>query len=96
MRQLLYFSSPLQVPGYSPCLHVCCCCARALQVLVELPYVILQSLLYGTITYLLVHFELYAAKFWWYILFTFLTLLFFTYYGEGAGSGLICMWLRSY
>ncbi|KAF6262509.1 ATP-binding cassette transporter [Scenedesmus sp. NREL 46B-D3] len=51
------------------------------QVLVELPYVVLQSLLYGTITYLLVHFELSAAKFWWYILFTFLTLLFFTYYG---------------
>uniref|UniRef100_A0A383WGZ5 ABC transporter domain-containing protein n=1 Tax=Tetradesmus obliquus TaxID=3088 RepID=A0A383WGZ5_TETOB len=51
------------------------------QVLVELPYVIVQALLYGTITYMLVHFELNAAKFWWYILFTFLTLLFFTYYG---------------
>lgn len=55
---------------------------RCLQVLVELPYVIVQALLYGTITYMLVHFELNAAKFWWYILFTFLTLLFFTYYGE--------------
>jgi hypothetical protein len=59
------------------------CLCQSLQVLVELPYVILQSLLYGTITYMLVHFELSAAKFWWYILFTFLTLLFFTYYGEG-------------
>lgn len=51
------------------------------QVLVELPYVIVQALLYGTITYMLIGFELTAAKFWWYILFTLLTLLFFTYYG---------------
>ncbi|KAF6261001.1 ATP-binding cassette transporter [Scenedesmus sp. NREL 46B-D3] len=51
------------------------------QVLVELPYVALQTLLYSGITYLLVGFELAAVKFFWYLLFTFLTLLFFTYYG---------------
>lgn len=51
------------------------------QVLVELPYVILQSLLYGAITYMLIGFEMTATKYWWYILFTLLTLLFFTYYG---------------
>jgi ABC-type multidrug transport system permease subunit len=55
-----------------------------LQVLVELPYVALQALLYSGITYLLVGFELAAAKFFWYLLFTFLTLMFFTYYGEWA------------
>lgn len=51
------------------------------QVLVELPYVAIQALLYGTVTYMLVQFEMVASKFWWYILFTFLTILFFTYYG---------------
>jgi hypothetical protein len=61
-------------------------CACVLQVLVELPYVALQTLLYSGITYLLVGFELAAAKFFWYLLFTFLTLLFFTYYGEAAHS----------
>jgi ABC-type multidrug transport system permease subunit len=55
-------------------------------VLVELPYVALQTLLYSGITYLLVGFELAAAKFFWYLLFTFLTLLFFTYYGESLES----------
>lgn len=52
------------------------------QVLVEVPYSVIQALLYGVITYALICFEWTAAKFWYYILFTVLVILFFTYYGE--------------
>lgn len=52
------------------------------QVLVEIPYIALQAILYGTITYALICFEWTAAKFFWYLLFTLLTILFFTYYGQ--------------
>jgi ABC-type multidrug transport system permease subunit len=75
------------LPTHPTDAHVLLCFSTRLQVLVELPYVIVQSLLYGTVTYFLVHFEINAVKFWWYILFTFLTLLFFTYYGEQCGGG---------
>lgn len=51
------------------------------QVLVEIPYGILQAILYGVITYALICFEWTAYKFWYYVLFTALTVLFFTYYG---------------
>jgi hypothetical protein len=54
------------------------------QVLVEVPYSVIQALLYGVITYALICFEWTAAKFWYYILFTVLVILFFTYYGEMA------------
>jgi hypothetical protein len=40
------------------------------QVLVEVPYSVVQALLYGVITYALICFEWTAAKFWYYILFT--------------------------
>jgi hypothetical protein len=41
-----------------------------------------QAIIYGTITYALICLEWTAYKFWYYILFTVLTILFFTYYGE--------------
>lgn len=41
-----------------------------------------QAVVYGTITYALICLEWTAYKFWYYILFTVLTILFFTYYGE--------------
>lgn len=76
-RRVLTWHEALVILAAAVCLSVA-------QVLVELPYVALQSLLYSGITYLLVGFELAAAKFFWYLLFTFLTLTFFTYYGEGT------------
>jgi energy-coupling factor transporter ATP-binding protein EcfA2 len=51
------------------------------QVLVEIPYVLVQTALYSIVTYFLIGFDYNAAKFFWYFLFTVLTLLFFTYYG---------------
>lgn len=54
------------------------------QGLVELPYILVQSILYGVVTYFLIRFEFSAAKFFWYLLFTYLTLTFFTFYGMMA------------
>ncbi|CAK9221411.1 unnamed protein product [Sphagnum troendelagicum] len=51
------------------------------QGLVELPYILIQSLLYGTITYLMIQYEMSTAKFLWYLLFMFLTFTYYTMYG---------------
>lgn len=65
------------------------CCARlASRCCCMLPCCLLpwsavgQAVVYGTITYALICLEWTAYKFWYYILFTVLTILFFTYYGE--------------
>ncbi|GAB4850127.1 transcription factor [Ancistrocladus abbreviatus] len=51
------------------------------QVLIEIPYVLVQSIIYGTIMYAMIGFEWNAGKFFWYLFFMFFTLLYFTYYG---------------
>uniref|UniRef100_A0ACD5VEC7 Uncharacterized protein n=1 Tax=Avena sativa TaxID=4498 RepID=A0ACD5VEC7_AVESA len=51
------------------------------QVVVELPYVLVQSLLYGVIVYAMIGFQWDVKKFCWYIYFMYFTLLYFTYYG---------------
>ncbi|CAI5462798.1 unnamed protein product [Closterium sp. Yama58-4] len=51
------------------------------QGLIEVPYVLVQTFLYCIITYALIQFEWTAAKFWWYFLFMFITLLCFVMYG---------------
>lgn len=47
----------------------------------ELPHILIQTLIYGVIVYAMVGFEWSLMKFFWYILFTYLTLLYFTLYG---------------
>ncbi|KAL4195313.1 hypothetical protein AMTRI_Chr05g72720 [Amborella trichopoda] len=54
------------------------------QVAIEIPYVLIQALLYGVIVYAMIAFEWTAAKFFWYLFFMFFTLLYFTYYGMMA------------
>nr|POE66839.1 pleiotropic drug resistance protein 1 [Quercus suber] len=51
------------------------------QVLIEFPYVFLQTVFYGVIVYVLIGFEWTAAKFFWYLFFTYFSLLYFTFYG---------------
>eukprot|EP00898_Chlorokybus_atmophyticus_P004211 jgi/Chlat1/4791/Chrsp31S04779 len=51
------------------------------QVLVEIPYLLTQTAVYALITYAMIEFPWTAAKFWWYFLFMYLTLSYFTYYG---------------
>ncbi|XP_028784726.1 ABC transporter G family member 31 [Neltuma alba] len=56
----------------------------AAQGLVEIPYILVQTILYGVITYFMVDFELTAGKFLLYLLFMFLTFTYFTFYGMMA------------
>ncbi|XP_050286353.1 pleiotropic drug resistance protein 1-like isoform X2 [Quercus robur] len=51
------------------------------QVLIEVPYVFVQTVFYGVIVYVLIGFEWTAAKFFWYLFFTYFSLLYFTFYG---------------
>ncbi|KAG8643795.1 hypothetical protein MANES_11G067100v8 [Manihot esculenta] len=51
------------------------------QVLIELPYVFIQSVVYGLIVYAMIGFEWTAAKFFWYLFFMYFTLLYYTFYG---------------
>ncbi|EEF35084.1 ATP-binding cassette transporter, putative [Ricinus communis] len=54
------------------------------QVLVEIPYIFAQAVVYGLLTYSMIGFEWTAAKFFWYIFFMYFTLMYFTYYGMMA------------
>jgi ABC-type multidrug transport system permease subunit len=51
------------------------------QVLIEVPYVIVQTLVYALITYSMINFEWTPLKFFWYSYFMFLMFISFTYYG---------------
>ncbi|CAI7790247.1 unnamed protein product [Closterium sp. NIES-53] len=48
---------------------------------IEVLYVLVQTGIYSLITYAMIQFEWTAGKFWWYTLFMFLTLFYFTCYG---------------
>lgn len=54
------------------------------QGLVEIPYIILQTILYGVITYYMINFERTVGKFFLYLVFMFLTFMYFTFYGMMA------------
>ncbi|XP_078168184.1 ABC transporter G family member 36-like isoform X1 [Carex rostrata] len=51
------------------------------QAIIELPYVFAQALAYCLIVYAMIGFDWTAAKFFWYLYFSYLTLLYFTFYG---------------
>ncbi|XP_055832839.1 ABC transporter G family member 31-like isoform X1 [Solanum dulcamara] len=54
------------------------------QGLVEIPYIFMQTLLFGIISYLMINFERTADKFFLYLVFMFLTFSYFTFYGMMA------------
>ncbi|KAH9292275.1 hypothetical protein KI387_042541, partial [Taxus chinensis] len=51
------------------------------QILIELPYVFVQSVMYGLIVYAMIDFNWVTAKFFWFFFFMFFTFLYHTYYG---------------
>ncbi|PON89425.1 ABC type transporter protein [Trema orientale] len=51
------------------------------QVVVEIPYVFFQTIVYCLIVYSMIGFEWTAVKFFWYLFFTFFAMLYFTFYG---------------
>ncbi|KAL1346855.1 hypothetical protein HN51_020384 [Arachis hypogaea] len=54
------------------------------QVAIEIPYILLQTLVYGVIVYAMIGFEWTVMKFFWYLFFMFFTFLYFTLYGMMA------------
>ncbi|XP_010414331.1 PREDICTED: ABC transporter G family member 31 [Camelina sativa] len=56
----------------------------AAQGLVEVPYILTQTILYGVITYFTIGFERTLSKFVLYLVFMFLTFTYFTFYGMMA------------
>ncbi|XP_061346220.1 pleiotropic drug resistance protein 1-like isoform X4 [Gastrolobium bilobum] len=54
------------------------------QVAIEIPYVLIQTLVYGVIVYAMIGFDWTPTKFFWYILFMFFSFLYFTLYGMMA------------
>ncbi|KAJ4732359.1 ABC transporter G family member 44 [Rhynchospora pubera] len=51
------------------------------QTVIELPYVLAQALAYGVAVYAMIGFEWTVAKFLWCLYFSYLTFLYFTFYG---------------
>ncbi|KAM4111355.1 hypothetical protein ACJW30_05G061000 [Castanea mollissima] len=51
------------------------------QVVIELPYILVQSVAYGVIVYAMIGFQWTATKFFWYLFLMYFTLLYFTFYG---------------
>ncbi|TVU33825.1 hypothetical protein EJB05_15634, partial [Eragrostis curvula] len=51
------------------------------QVAIELPYIFIQTLIYGVLVYTMIGFEWMATKFFWYLFFMYFTLLYFTLFG---------------
>ncbi|XVF74664.1 hypothetical protein PTKIN_Ptkin13bG0129600 [Pterospermum kingtungense] len=54
------------------------------QVLIEMPYVFVQSTIYGFIVYSMIGFEWTVEKVFWYLYFSYFSLLYFTFYGMMA------------
>nr|CAB3449304.1 unnamed protein product [Digitaria exilis] len=54
------------------------------QVLIEIPHIFLQTIVYGLIVYSLIGFDWTVEKFCWYIFFMFFTFMYFTFYGMMA------------
>ncbi|XP_027349852.1 pleiotropic drug resistance protein 1-like isoform X2 [Abrus precatorius] len=51
------------------------------QVVIELPYILVQSVVYCVIVYAMIGFEWTVSKFFWCLFFMFFTFLYYTYYG---------------
>ncbi|EXC25845.1 Pleiotropic drug resistance protein 1 [Morus notabilis] len=51
------------------------------QVMVEIPYLLCQAVVYCLLVYSMIGFDWTVAKFLWYLFFTFFALMYFTYYG---------------
>ncbi|XP_012076642.1 pleiotropic drug resistance protein 1 [Jatropha curcas] len=51
------------------------------QVMIEIPYVFVQTIIYGVIVYSMIGFDWTVSKFLWYIFFMYFTFLYFSFYG---------------
>lgn len=49
--------------------------------MIEIPYIFVQTIVYGIIVYAMIGYEWTIVKFFWQLFFMFFTLLYFTFYG---------------
>ncbi|XVE63543.1 hypothetical protein DITRI_Ditri07aG0028400 [Diplodiscus trichospermus] len=54
------------------------------QLVIELPYTLIQSMIYGVIVYAMIGFDWTPRKFFWFLYFMYFTLLYYTFYGMMA------------
>ncbi|KAK7320707.1 hypothetical protein VNO77_30426 [Canavalia gladiata] len=54
------------------------------QVIIELPHILVQTLIYGVIVYAMMGFDWTTSKFLWYLFFMYFTFLYYTFYGMMA------------
>ncbi|XP_042517442.1 pleiotropic drug resistance protein 1-like [Macadamia integrifolia] len=54
------------------------------QVLIEVPHIFIQTVIYGIMVYSMIAFQWTAVKFFWYLFFMYFTLLYYTFYGMMA------------
>ncbi|MED6142825.1 transcription factor [Stylosanthes scabra] len=66
---------------YSPLAYAFAQASNFFWALIEIPHVLLQSVVYGGIVYAMIGYEWTVTKFIWYLFFMFFTFLYFTYYG---------------
>lgn len=52
-----------------------------MQVMIEIPYIFVQTIVYGIIVYAMIGYEWTIVKFFWQLFFMYFTLLYFTFYG---------------
>lgn len=51
------------------------------QVMIEIPYIFFQTIVYGIIVYSMIGYEWIVVKFFWHLFFIYFSLLYFTFYG---------------
>ncbi|GJV89909.1 AAA+ ATPase domain-containing protein [Tanacetum coccineum] len=51
------------------------------QVMIEIPYIFVQTIVYGIIVYAMIGYEWTVVKFFWHLFFIYFSLLYFTFYG---------------
>lgn len=49
--------------------------------MIEIPYIFVQTIVYGIIVYAMIGYEWTIVKFFWQLFFMYFTLLYFTFYG---------------
>ncbi|KAF3447189.1 hypothetical protein FNV43_RR12369 [Rhamnella rubrinervis] len=51
------------------------------QIIIEIPYVLIQTVIYGVIVYVMIGFDWTVSKFFWYLFFMYFSFLYFTFCG---------------
>ena len=76
-----YWQSNTRLDWNTPWSYLNCTICRVFQIVIEIPYILIQTAMYGLLTYSMIGFQWSVMKSVWYIFTMFFTFLYFTYYG---------------